>query len=99
MTMGVATALSMVFVSVASALGLGLSLVAWTIFRGSPFGRTIGVLSVFMLLLTVYHPLLLLFPSASEMGLAMESVAFSLLVVFAGLTVRQHRRLSRRPVE
>ncbi len=89
--------LSLVFATVAGAAGFTLSLVAWRLFRGSPFGRALGVLPAFMLLITVYHPILLLFPSQAELGLALESTAFALLVAFAALTIRQHRRLSRRP--
>jgi uncharacterized protein (DUF58 family) len=94
---GTLTDLSLVFATVTGAAGFALSLVAWRLFRGSPFGRALGILPVFMLLVTVYHPVLLLFPSRVELELALESVAFVLLVVFAALSIRQHRRLSRRP--
>lgn len=94
---GTFTDLSLVFASVSGAAGLALSLVAWRLFRGSPFGRALGVLPAFMLLITVYHPILLLFPSWLELGLALESAAFALLVAFTALTIRHHRRLNRRP--
>lgn len=96
---GVLTDLSLVFATVTGAAGFVLSLAAWRLFRGSPFGRSLAVLPAFMLLLAVYHPILLLFPGQLEVGMALESAAFALLVVFAALTIRQHRRLSRQPRE
>lgn len=96
-TAGALADLSLVFATATGAAGFALSLVAYSQFRGSPFGRSLAVLPAFMLLLAVYHPILLVFPEHLALGLALESTAFALLAVFAGLSIRQHRRLSRQP--
>lgn len=76
--------------------GLALSVLAWHRFRGSPFGRVLTILPVFMLSFTVYHAMLLAFPSAGE-AVYVEISAFFLLVIFAAEMVRLHNRMSRRP--
>jgi hypothetical protein len=76
------------------AAGFVLGLLAWTKFRGSPFGRVLGLIPIFMLIIAVYHPILILFPEYTEVALLMESLGFALLVVFVGLMIRIHRRMS-----
>lgn len=86
--------ITVMFASMVGAAGFVLGLLAWTKFRGSPFGRVLGIIPIFMLILAVYHPLLILVPEYTEIALLMESLGFALLVVFVGLMIRIHRRMS-----
>lgn len=83
-----------VFASLVGAAGFVLGLLAWTKFRGSSFGRILAIIPLFILILAVYHPILILFPAYTEIALLMETLGFSLLVVFVGLMIRIHRRMS-----
>lgn len=87
---------SVMYAALVGAAGLVLSLLAWRLFRGSPFGRSMLLLAAFMLMLAIYHPLLLLYPGHVPTVLLLESLAFALAAAFGLLTVRQHYRLSRR---
>lgn len=87
---------SMMFASLVGAAGFTLSLLAWRLFAGSPFGRAILLLAGFMLMLAVYHPLLILYPERATTVLLLESFAFALVATFGVLTAHQHYRLSRR---
>lgn len=82
------------FASLVGAAGFVLALQAWLKFRGSPFGRLLSILPVFMLVLAVYHPLLVIYPEYTEMALLVETGGFALLVVFVALAIRLHRRMS-----
>lgn len=88
--------LSVLFASLAGAAGFVLGVQAWLKFRGSPFGRVLAILPVFMAIIALYHPLLIVFPEYVEVALLMESAGFGLLVVFVALTLRMHRRMSHR---
>lgn len=87
--------LSVIFASMVGTAGLVLSLQAWMKFRGTPFGRVIRVLPVVMAIISLYHPILLVFPAYVETALLIESAGFALLLVFAGLTLRFHRQMSQ----
>lgn len=83
-----------IFASLTGAMGFPLAVLAWRRFRGTPFGRTLAVLPPFMLVVALYHPILLLYPDRLESALLIETVGFGLLVVFAALAIRIHRRMS-----
>lgn len=85
---------SVLFASLAGAAGVVVGLQAWLKFRGSPFGRVLAVLPVFMGIIALYHPILIVFPEHLEFALLMESAGFALLVVFVGQSIRLHRRMS-----
>lgn len=87
--------LSVAFASLTGAAGFPLALLAWRKFRGTPFGNVMAVLPVFTLVVTVYHPMLLVFPDHLTTALLVEAGGFALLVVFAAAMVRVHRRMSR----
>ena len=87
--------LTVVFAATSSAAGFALSLIAWELFRGAPFGRMMGFLSAILFVLTVQHSLHLAFET--ELTSAVETVAFVALLVWVILMIRQHQRLSRRP--
>lgn len=87
---------SVMFASLVGAAGFVLAVQAWTKFRRTPFGRVLAVLPVFMLIIALYHPILLIFPAYLEVALLIESAGFALLVVFVGLMLRVHRRMSPR---
>lgn len=84
------------FASLVGTAGFVLALQAWTKFRGTPFGRVLGLLPVFMVTLAVYHPILVLFPGYTEIALLLEAAGFALLLMFVGLSLRVHRRMSSR---
>ncbi len=80
--------------SLVGAAGFVLAVLAWQKFRGTPFGRVLVILPVFMLIIALYHPVLILFPAYAELALIVEAVGFLLLVVFVALMIRLHRRMS-----
>ena len=85
---------SVLFASLVGSAGFVLGVQAWLKFRGSPFGRVLSVLPVFMLIIALYHPILIVFPEYLELALLMETAGFALLVVFVALALRLHRRMS-----
>lgn len=85
------------FASLAGAAGFPLAVLAWRRFRGTPFGRLLAVLPPFMLIVALYHPVLLLYPSYLSSALLVETAGFGLLVVFAVQSIRVHRRMSQGP--
>ncbi len=86
--------ITVMFASLVGAAGFVLGILTWTKFRGSPFGRVLGIIPIFMLIIAVYHPILILLPAYTEIALLMESLGFALLVVFIALMIRIHRRMS-----
>lgn len=86
--------LGVMFASLTGAAGLPLSVLAWRKFRGTPFGRVLAILPVFMLVVAVYHPIMLVYPEHLTVALLVESAGFGLLVVFAAAMIRVHRRMS-----
>lgn len=85
---------SVTFASLVGAAGFVLAVQAWSKFRGTPFGRVLSALPAFMLVIALYHPILLVFPEYLELALAVESLGFALLVLFAVLAIRLHRRMT-----
>jgi uncharacterized membrane protein len=81
----------------AGSAGFVLAILSWLSFRGAPFGDALAVLIVFMGTFTVYHASLAVFEGAPTYVLAVESLAFALVVVFMGLMVRIHYRHLRVP--
>lgn len=88
--------LSVMLASLAGAAGFVLAMQAWTKFRGSPFGRALSIIPVFMGIVAIYHPILLLFPDAVDVALLVESLGFWLLVLFVGMMIRLHWQMSPR---
>lgn len=86
----------MIAVSTGSA-GFVLAVLTWLSFRGAPFGDALAVLIVFMGTFTVYHASLAVLEGVPTYVLAVESLAFALVVVFMGLMVRLHYRYLRVP--
>lgn len=86
--------IGVIFASLAGAAGFPLAVLAWRRFHGTPFGRTLAVLPLFMLIVALYHPILLLYPDLLASALLIESGGFALLLVFAVLAIRVHRRMS-----
>lgn len=86
--------LSVLFASLVGAAGIVVGVQAWLKFRGSPFGRLLAILPVFMLVIALYHPILIVFPEYLEFALLMETAGFALLVVFVARAIRMHRRMS-----
>lgn len=75
--------------------GFALSILAWQLFRGSPFGRLLGILSAILFIFAGYHDVLLVLDVAAMPYL--ESAAFTGLLVWVILMIRQHHRQSCRP--
>ena len=76
-----------------------LSLLSWEIFRRSPLGRAILVLSSLMSVFILYHVLLLGLQAHPLLVRLVESVAYTGVVVFIGAMVLSQRRLRRRAGE
>lgn len=87
--------LTVTLAATVGAAGFVLALLAWRVFQGTPFGRTLVTLVVFMLGFSLYHVLALVAPGLHDAAEVLETAAFLLIVVFAGMMVRLHRQMSR----
>lgn len=79
-----------------SAAGL-LSLLTWETLRRSPFGRAVGVLSLVLVVFTVYHVVLLVSPPTSGVVAAFKSAMFTGATVFIWMLIWSQHRLRARP--
>ena len=69
------------------------ALLSWGIFRDSPFGTAIALLSVGMVALTLYHTMLLVVEPASPVLDVFRSTANTIVAIFIGLLILRHRQL------
>jgi len=93
-TSGLPYLASATFASLVGAAGFVLAVQAWLKFHGSPFGRLLSILPVFMAVLALYHPVLVVAPAYTELALLTETGGFALLVVFAAYAIVLHRRMA-----
>lgn len=96
MTGGTLFDLSVAFAIVTGSGAGMLSLLSWEIFRRSPLGRSILVLSSTMSVFIVYHVLLLGLQTDPVLLKIIESVAYTGVVGFIGAMVLSQHRLRRR---
>lgn len=88
-------ALSVPFALVAGTGAGVLAVLSWQIFRESPFGTMLGVLSVATAAITVYHVVLLAVGPESLAPRLLRSGAYTIVAVFVAVAIRGHRRLAR----
>ncbi|ELY63224.1 hypothetical protein [Natrinema versiforme] len=69
------------------------ALLCWGIFRDSPFGTAIALLSVGMVALTIYHTMLLVVEPESLVLHVLRSAANTIIAIFVGLLILRHRQL------
>ncbi|WP_226483357.1 hypothetical protein [Natrinema amylolyticum] len=75
------------------------ALLSWGIFRNSPFGTAIALLSLIMVALTVYHTLLLITGPDLLILHVLRSAANTIVAIFLGLLIVRHHQLRQnRPV-
>lgn len=91
----IAQILSIPFVIIAST-GAGIfALLSWGIFRNSPFGTAVALLSLGMIALAVYHVMVF----ATDIDLlalhVLRSAANTIIAIFLGLLALRHRQLRR----
>jgi hypothetical protein len=89
--------LSVILAVSTGSAGFVLTVFAWHLFKGAPFGRIVALLIPFMAAFTIYHALLLVAPNLPLLALTIESFAFALIVVFVGFMVRLHYQRLRTP--
>ncbi|NHN46643.1 hypothetical protein G9464_03410 [Halostella sp. JP-L12] len=85
-------------VSFAIVAGTGagiLAVLSWEIFRESPFGTVIALVSLIMSATTIYHVVLLAAGSETLLLQVLRSVVNTVIAAFVLLAVRSHRRLQR----
>lgn len=73
-----------------------LALLSWEIFRRSPLGRAIFILSFTISVFIIYHVLLLGLRTHPLFVSVMESIAYTGVLVFVGAMVFSQLRLRRR---
>ena len=95
MTDSLFRALGVPFAIVAGTAAGILALLSWEIFRESPFGTVIALLSVAMSATTIYHVALLATGSETFLLRVLRSTVNTGIAVFVLLAVRSHRRLQR----
>lgn len=76
-----------------------LSVFSWEIFRRSPLGRAIFVLSASLSMFVLYHVLLLGFQSDPTFLRVIESAAYTFVAAFVGVMVLSQRRLRKNAKE
>jgi hypothetical protein len=70
-----------------------LSLLTWEIFRQSPFGRAIFLLSGVLSAFTIYHVVLVILETDTILAQVLKSVVFTGVAVFVWVMVRYQRQL------
>lgn len=88
---------SVLFATTTATAGFVLALLGYEIFRGAPFGRMIAFLAVILFVLAVYHALLLVI--GRESVPILEAVAFTALLLWVVLMIRQHHRMAHRAAD
>ncbi|PGF15531.1 hypothetical protein CP556_04960 [Natrinema sp. CBA1119] len=71
------------------------ALLSWGIFRNSPFGTAIALLTVGMVALTIYHTTLLVTGPEPLVLHVLRSAANTSIAIFLGLLILRHRQLHR----
>lgn len=95
MTDSLVHALGVPFAIVAGTGAGVLAVLSWEIFRESPFGTVIALVTVVMSLVTVYHVVALTVGPGSLLLRVLRSVAYTAIAVFILFAIRGHRRLQR----
>ena len=82
--------------AIVAGTGAGVfALLSWGIFRNSPFGTVIGLLSLGVVALTIYHTLLLVTGPEPLALHVLRSAANTIVAIFLGLLILRHRQLRR----
>lgn len=81
-----------------TAAGL-LSLLTWEILRRSPLGQAVFVLSVVLVIFTLYHVVVLVSPISPMIAQLFKSATFTSAAVFIWTMVWIERRMRRRAAE
>uniref|UniRef100_A0A7D5GNY7 Uncharacterized protein n=1 Tax=Natrinema halophilum TaxID=1699371 RepID=A0A7D5GNY7_9EURY len=82
--------------AISAGTGAGvLALLSWEIFRNSPFGTAIAILSLGMVALTIYHATLLVTGPEPLALHVLRSTVNTTIAVFLGLLILRHRQLHR----
>lgn len=95
MTDSLLHALSVPFATVTGTAAGILALLSWEIFRESPFGTVVALVTAIMSVITIYHVVLLAVGSETLLLRMLRSTAHTVIAVFVLLAVRSHRRLQR----
>lgn len=88
-------ALSVPFAIVAGTGAGILAVLTWEIFRESPFGTVVSLVSIVMSLATVYHVVLVAVGPESLLLQGLRSGAYTGIAVFILFAIRGHRQLQR----
>lgn len=92
------TAIHILSVPFAIITGTGAGLLAvlsWKIFRESPFGIVVALLSLIMSAITIYHAILPVFGPESMFLQVLRSATHTIIAIFILLMIRGHRQLRR----
>ncbi|WP_245550076.1 hypothetical protein [Halopiger xanaduensis] len=84
-------------VAIVASTGAGVfALLSWGIFRNSPFGTAIALLSLGMVTLTIYHTMVLVTGPETLALHVLRSAANTIVAIVLGLLILRHRQLYRR---
>lgn len=87
------------FAIIAGTSAGAFALLSWGIFRDSPFGTAIALLSLVMVVLTIYHTMLLVTGPESIVLHVLRSTANTIVAIFLCLLILRHHQLRRdRPI-
>ncbi|MDS0473575.1 hypothetical protein [Natrinema sp. 1APR25-10V2] len=71
------------------------ALLSWGIFRDSPFGTAIALLSLGMVALTIYHTMLLVAGPDPVLLYVLRSAANTIVAIVIGVLILRHHQLRR----
>lgn len=97
MTGGAFYDLTVVFSIVTGTAAALLALLTWETLRRSPFGRTVFVLTLVMVLFIVYHVVLAVTPAEPDYAGVVKSAIFTGVTLSIWMLVWSHLRMQRRP--
>ncbi|SER87781.1 hypothetical protein [Natrinema salaciae] len=72
------------------------ALLSFGIFRDSPFGLAVALLSLVMVVLTIYHTMLLVVGPDTLILHVLRSASNTIVAIFLGLLILRHRQIQRR---
>lgn len=96
MTHSVVHLLGVLFAIIAGTGAGVFALLSWGIFRDSPFGTAIALLSLGMVAVTIYHMILLIEGSDSVLHLVRSAATTVIAVVLGVLILRNHQPAGER---
>ncbi|WP_336134688.1 hypothetical protein [Natronomonas amylolytica] len=79
---------------VTGTVAMTFSLLTWSILRKSVIGRVVVVLSIVMMLFSVYHGIVFMSPQSELLAQILKSATLTGVLLFIGFTILFERRIA-----